>query len=213
MMTFRLDVVEGVTRESVISFVTSTCGLHCIAYEIAEKTGKPHYQGWVYTPLSQKALSDRIKRQWPAVKCEKRGRSSGHYSHAVVKDVERYVRYVLKGTAHGVADVVTMQDGPEMRIDIQASHRQYWSEGATSSKKMHIVDRCVTLFCDDEEWKDLPTWCERRDKVAKYMVNKMCDDGKTFFDTFRVRAWVNSVCCRIDQEFRSAFVDEVLQRV
>lgn len=226
-LTFRIDElpattidVDGkhvecpaVTRESVVSFLHKNVGAHCVAYEISDKTQKPHFQGWVYTDLSKQTLANRIKSTWPQVKGA-RGRSKGKYSCAPVRKPESYPLYVLKGTREHVADIVSMQLRLDEVIDLEASHRQYWSRDTSSvPKNMHVVDEAIEFYNHYPWGHDQQDPLSKRTAVCEFIVRRLIETKKTSHDVYRTRTWVNSVCNQCDPEFRQIFVAEVCNRV
>lgn len=221
-LTFRVDelpatIIQGVhyppvNRETVLSFLHKYVGAHCVVYEVSDKTQKPHYQGWVYTDLSKETLANRIKATWPQVKGT-RGRSKGHYSCVRVAKPESYPLYVLKGTREHVADIVSMQPRIGETIDLEASHRQYWSrDTSVIPKNMHVVDEAIEFY-NHYTWGPDEDSLSRRAVICEYIVRRLVDTKKTSHDTYRTRTWLNSVCNQCDPEFRQIFISEVCNKI
>lgn len=209
--TFRVDELEGVTRDSVVTWLTKNVGAHTVCREISDKTKKPHYQGWIWSDLSAQTLGNRIKSQWPNVKGT-RGRSTGGYSCAPVRK-DTYELYVLKGTREAEPDIVSMQPRVGEVLDVSASWRQYWSRDTSAvPKNMHIVDEAIEFY-KAYTWSEDEDVYIRRRHVAKWMYDKMVELKKTSFDSYRTRGWLNAVCARTDPEFREVFVTQVEQNI
>lgn len=204
--TFRVDVVEGVTRESVKEFLDSLSCRHVVCYEISDITQKHHYQGWVSLDLSQQSFANRIKKRWPSVCTKQRGRSSGHYSATVVKK-DTYNAYILKGTPTELPDIVSMQLGVNEHIDVESIHRQWWSHQASSTpKKVHIVEEGIDVFrsynwvCGEHDM------FAKRAEVAEWVINKY--EGKGL-NSFLIKNYINGILCVTDRDYKNQFIQQV----
>lgn len=203
-LTFRVDVVEGVTRESVVEFVSSNSTSHCVCYEISEKTKKPHYQGWIWTDVTEQTMKNRIKKKWPAVAGKQRGRSSGKYSCAPVRK-STYEAYCLKGTESELPDIVTGQ--LPMGYDLEAEHRKWWSQYASSiPKSVHVVEEGIEVF-SSKEWPSDYDVCAKRGEVCDWLKSKYSGRGQNSF-LFKnyINGILNEVCQEHYQEFRRQIV-------
>ena len=204
--TFRVDEVEGVTRESVISFLCKHFPRHVVCYEISDITKKPHYQGWVYTDLSTQTAQNRIKSQWPSVRGTTRGRSSGRYSIAPVRK-DTYEAYCLKGTPTDLPDIVSMQLAHGEELDVAAIHRQWWSQQAsTSPKQIHIVEEGISIFqsyawkCSDDDF------AAKRMEVATWLSNKYAGRGK---NSFLFKNYINGILSEVDEDYNKYFCQQI----
>lgn len=204
--TFRVDEVDGVTRESVVSFLIRNVERHVVCREISDVTKKPHYQGWVYTDLSVQTFQNRIKSQWPSVRGTTRGRSSGHYSTSPVKK-DTYQAYCLKGTATEMPDVVSMQLGVSEEIDIETIHRQWWSKQAsTPTKAVHIVEEGIAVFQSYDWGHRADDMCAKRQEVAEWIVNKY--EGKGV-NSFLIKNYINGILCFTCPDYKRQFIQQV----
>lgn len=204
--TFRVDEVEGVTRETVRKFLSDNVGRHCVCYEISDVTKKPHYQGYVYTDMSVQTMQNRIKAKWPSVKGVRRGRSTGHYSCAVVKK-DTYVGYILKGTCTELPDIVSMQLGVGEELDVESIHRDWWSRTATCApKKVHIVEEGVAVFNSYEWGSSHDDMYAKRQAVAEWIVNKYEGRG---LNSFLIKNYINGILCVTDSEYKKQFVKQL----
>ncbi len=197
-------VIPGVTRESVVSFLSALGCKHVVCREISDVTKKPHYQGWVYLDLSKQTYANRIKKQWPIVCGAKRGRSSGHYSAAEVRK-DTYKAYCLKGTPTEQPDVVSMQLAPFEELDIPAMHRQWWSnQASTVPKHVHIVEEGIEVF-KAYEWSSDDMGAKRMD-VALWLSNKYSGRGK---NSFLFKNYINGILSEIDQDYNKQFCQQI----
>ena len=205
LYTFRVDEVEGVTRETIVSFLGKMSCRHVVVREISDVTKKPHYQGWVYSDLSIQSWQNKIKQQWPNVRGTTRGRSSGHYSCAVVRK-DTYKSYCLKGTPTELPDVVSMQLAAFEEIDIAGLHRQWWSQQAsTSPKKVHIVEEGIEVF-RSRDWSYGVDHIEKRREVAEWIINKY--EGKGV-NSFLVKNYINGILCVVDTSYKQQYIDQL----
>lgn len=217
--TFRLDLVDGVTPESVRDFLSSYP--HCVFLEEGEETGKIHVQGYLWTDVTTVTIGNRMKTRWPVIKGVGRGKSKGLYSCAPLrKDFdEHYWPYICKGTTSEPPRLFSCQ--PKMDEDLSQEsilaawrrrHSQRREEQSTVPKNMHIVDEAIAYF-DGYTWNSDDQWDQRRMVVAGWVVDRMVALKKNSFDTFRTRTWVNAVSCRIDPEFNQVFKSEICSRI
>lgn len=204
--TFRVDEVDGVTRDGIISFLTKMNCRHVVAYEISDVTKKPHYQGWVYSDLSIQSWQNKIKQQWPAVRGAGRGRSSGHYSCAPVRK-DTYIGYCLKGTSTDLPDVVSMQLAPFETLDVPSIHRQWWSQQAsTTPKKVHVVEEGIAVF-RSHDWGHLhDDMCAKRAEVAEWIINKYEGRGQ---NSFLIKNYINGILCVTDPDYKKQFINQL----
>lgn len=202
-LTFRVDEVEGVTRASVVSFLSSY--RHFVVREIGEETGKPHYQGWLWTDVTPVTMGNRIKAQWPAVKGAARGRSSAHYSCAPIRKPSYEIYCCKGGGPTEPPDVVSIQPAIGEHIDVEANHRQWWSsKAATPAKDIHIVTEGIATF-SSYDWPDDDV-VEKRLVVARWMIRKM--EGKGH-DSYRMRSWLNGIMNRVDPTHERRFAEQL----
>lgn len=61
MIRFHIDCSLGISDQKIISYLDSKVDVGMLAYEIAEKTGKPHHQGWFLFRGSASQFRDSIK--------------------------------------------------------------------------------------------------------------------------------------------------------
>lgn len=178
--TFRVDEVDGVTRDSVKQFLAKFGGRHVVCYEVSDVTKKPHYQGWVELSLSQQTWQNRIKDAFPAVRGSTRGRGNGKYSAAIVRK-DTYEHYILKGTPTDYPDVVSMQLAIGEHLDIESIHRQWWSRHASTAheKKVHIVQEGIEVFRSTDWGTD--DIHAKRAVVLKWIMNKYEGKGHSSF--------------------------------
>lgn len=204
--TFRVDAIEGVTRESIKSFLSELACNHVVAYEISDKTKKPHYQGWVWTDLSNQTLQNRIKTAWPSVKGVTRGRTSGKYSAAPVR-TDTWEAYCLKGTPTELPDVVSAQLAPFETLDIDNIHRQWWSKQASAPPRaQHIVQEGIAVF-QSYEWSSYPDdMLAQRKEVAEWLINKY--EGKGI-NSFLMKNYINGILCVTTPEYKKQYIDQL----
>lgn len=207
--SFRVDELEGITRQGIVEFLTKHTGRHVVCREISEKTKKPHYQGWVEHSTDIQTFRLALKKAFPVLASTKRG-GDGSYSLAVIKKKE-YKRYILKGTPEQRPDIVSMQLAPNEAIDVDREHAEYWrvnKESKQKENKAHWIHDAVKYF---EHYEFIDDASKRR-IVAEYVVDYQLTE-KISLDVFRTRSYVNYICSRIDKDFKEDFICEVINRV
>lgn len=205
--TFRLDEdVEGVTRQSVKEFLQSLNCVHVVAYEISDKTQKPHYQGWVRIDCTYATWGNKIKDRWPDLqKRKERGRKQGAYSGAPVR-LPVYYDYVLKGTRETPADVVSMMLPIGETLDLVGIHQRFWAyQSAALEKKVTIVEEGIAAFTEYEFGDDM---YEARTVVAKWLVNKGI--GKAM-NSFLYKNYINGILCGVSSQYKESFIRQLAE--
>lgn len=61
MIRYHIDASLGISDQTIITYLDSKVDVGMLAYEIAEITGKPHYQGWFLYRGSASQFRDNIK--------------------------------------------------------------------------------------------------------------------------------------------------------
>lgn len=204
-LTFRVDEVDGVTRESVCSFLTENVGCHVVCFEISDKTKKPHYQGWVRTDLSSQTFANRIKKRWPAVCSNQRGKSTGKYSAAPVRK-ESYASYILKGTPTELPDIVSKQLPPFEVLDVESLHRKWWSQHvSTAPKAVTIVEEGIEVFAH-HVWHE--SQVHNRLEVAHWLSEKYKGKGK---NSFLFKNYINGILSEVNPSYNQEFCRQLAE--
>lgn len=215
LFSFRVDEVEGVTRESIKNFVTKNSEKHVVCYEISDITKKPHYQGWVRTSLSQQVFRNRIKLQWPSVCGTVKGRSNGKYSTAPVKKENEYQAYIFKGTKTSLPDVVSMQLSIGESIDVEKIYREYWRRNEElrdgRGAVQHIVDMAIEHF-KNFVWGTQDFFLKRK-IISEYMLQQLSESKSRTLGVHIFRGYLNRICLSVaGDEWRQEFLSDVLSR-
>lgn len=203
--TFRIDEdVEGVTRESVKEFLEALNCIHVVAYEISDKVGKPHYQGWVRIDCTYNTWGKKIKERWPQLQERKaKGRKQGAYSGAPVRE-KVYYDYVLKGTKEATADIVSAMLPIGETLDLKGTHQRWWAyQAAALEKKVTLVEEGIAAFTEYEFSDDMQ---EARTVVAKWLVNKGI--GKAM-NSFLYKNYINGILCGVSSQYKELFIRQL----
>lgn len=214
--TLRVDAVEGITRDKIINFCKSSGFVdHVVVYEVSTQTQKPHYQGYVTTDIKHQAYQKRVIKAFPEVVATGCRGGRGMYSAGVVKDVDAYHRYIMKGTSTSPPDVVSSS--------IQLNLHELWEasqtaevakkrrDASTVDKTKHIVQRGIEHFkmvewsCDTDERR-------KQSEVFYWVANDMRDAGK-LHDDFLVCKYINSILIGVSPESLAYIHDRVLNRL
>lgn len=203
--TIRIHELADDTRSRLISFFE---GLHqqydhqC-SYAISRETDatRTHFQGWLRCGIKHQALRVRIKKAFP--ECV----GNRAYSVGIVKDFEKYSRYILKGTREEVADVVTYH-GIEINEQVIANeHRIYWStHGEKPSKSQGAIVKQVEEWYQTQGWEDIE---ERRREVARRVCDVITSHDKPL-NIHYARYVYNSVMYRNSNSFRDHVVEKII---
>jgi hypothetical protein len=201
--------VPGVSVQSIQQFMSELGCRHLIVREIAEDTKKLHYQGFVWLDCSYVTWTNKIKARWPFVKGE-RGRSRGLYAGAPVRLEERYYRYICKGqSATQGPDVITSQFGSFEEFDVSSWHRAWWSsEGASTSKKQHIVEEGIARFSSYDWSCDNDDLLQKRREVTEWVIDKYKGRGE---NTFLIKNYVNGILCFSDTNYKRAYINQIAE--
>lgn len=202
-LTFRVDAIEGVTRESVREFLTANSTSHCVCFEISDKTQKPHYQGWMWTDWTGVTIGKRMKEKWPSIVSHTRGRGKGKFSCAPVKK-STYMSYCLKGTSTELPDIVSGQ--LPVGYDLEAEHRKWWSQHASACPKdVHIVEEGITVFTS-AGWPDDYDVCAKRREVLEWLMGKYKGRGQ---NSFLMKNYINGILNEVCPTHREEFIRQV----
>lgn len=215
LFTFRVDVLEGVTHESMKSFLATYTTKHVIAHEISDLVKKEHYQGWIYTDLKKQNFALKIKSTWPILKGRVGGRG-GKYSVAAIKNFQNYQRYVCKGKKNNPPNIAFKQIGIDEIIDTDELHRQYWAyeniDENGQSKPVHIYDKSIEHF-ENYSWNEEDDTLTRRSIIAKYMLSEMKLNSNKQINSYGFRNWLNAITLRLVPSYEEFLLAEVLNRI
>lgn len=140
--TFRLDVGsrgEDFVAEQISTWLAKNSDIilkYAIAYEIAEKTKKPHYQGIMY--VDEKSKFENIVRYWKDWK-------SSEKSFAPVRDEKSYRMYIRKDGDMRFVKGITEED--------MESWGEWEKKTVTQKKDSKRVDMYARFLkhCKDQE--------------------------------------------------------------
>lgn len=203
--TFRVDEIDGVTRESVVAFLAKYNCRHVVCREVSDETHKPHYQGWVELEMSEQTWKNHIKAEWPGVKGS-RGRSRGSYSAVKVKK-DTYEHYILKGTPTELPDIVSQLLCVGETLDVDAIHRQWWSRHTSTAeqKKVHLVEEGIEKF-SSYEWDDDDVHY-KRGVVLEWLLGKYKGKGQ---NSFLFKNYINGILNQVCPEHREEFKRQIV---
>lgn len=151
-----------------------------------ESTNLHHHVLWTCPStqtLKLPALRKMLLQKIPSL------RGNGSYSFTTVRDLEKYCRYLAKGSSAGEHPVVVWQHG---LFDIEALHDAYWAEHKERYKPQlpvveHIIEAC----------KEQNVSFENRSKIAEMYVTEQVKRKKGV-NIFQIRSQVNLIQCVLD---------------
>lgn len=156
---------------------------------------RTHIQGWLTTEAKQQAIRARIKRWFPGV-VGNRG-----YSLKVVKHMEAYQDYCLKGTVDELADVVASHSLELNEEFLKTAHRRYWSRHVGTSKG--------SIVKQVHEWA-----CSITDVSKSELVERVCtvitSMNKPLMVPYVVGV-VNSVMFKLEGSRKDVLIDHIVR--
>lgn len=146
------------------------------------ENGNEHVHWLFYTDKAIKVVRQSLTRAVPLS-------GNGAYSMSVVKDLDKYQRYICKGTAEGSGCEVVWKN--VLTDQTEEWHAAYWAEHAKLKRKCANVNEAVMEECKRNE----VTWDDRQ-KIAKIYIKELVAQNKPI-NLFTVRSNVNLLQCKL----------------
>lgn len=200
--SLRLDERDGVSRDRVIDFCRKGgYDEYIVVHELASVTGKPHFQGYVRTDVRPQAYQKRVINAFPELVARGGSGKRGGYSAAPIKDIDAYRRYIMKGTATAVPDVVI--------TSIQLSLDELWRESRkVEDKKAQraacgddetIFGRGIAHFRDvAANWDSGMSQDDKHREVCRWLLRDYVDRKKAPND-FLIRSYITGILNAVDE--------------
>lgn len=213
--TFRLDVCSPlITDARVKEFLAKHTGSHCVAFELADKTKKAHYQGWIDVELNHQNLGNLVKKEFPEVKeGAAKGRGKGHYSVAPIrKSIDEVHRYTCKGTVRLMPKIVSSQFTVEEHdtfADFKKHHDDYWAiwgDVVDKKRQGEVVMRGIEHF-KNYEYVD-NSFLTKRYAVAEWLSKEYAGKGK---NSFLFKNYINGILTETCEAYNREFCRQIAE--
>jgi len=183
-LAIRVDAVDSTALLGVLS---ADGGAYLVVKELEDSN--PHFHCYLRTARKLPAVRAALKRAMPELN------GNGSYSVSQCRDVERYLRYMLKGpSATEMAEVVAA-NGLEYQSDEwqQAQHLAYWDENEMLGRRRKLlpVAEAVLQACKDAklDWS-------ARERIAELYIRELVSRDKAI-NLFSVRSNVSLLQCKL----------------
>lgn len=156
-------------------------------FAVREVSGDNEHWHWLLETSYKNVQSFRVNllKAVPVLK------GNASYSATVVKDLDKYERYMCKGDDEGVEPEVAWRHSMKYTEEkITELHEEYWTENRKLKKRKvgsmidFVVDECKR---ERIEWKD-------RSKIGEIYVREILARGKPL-NTFSAKSAINTVQC------------------
>lgn len=192
----RQEVYNGI-RDKILSLPEIKSYLICEEY--GDKTGVPHFQGWVKATMSAPTLKKRIRETFPLYV-----ENTTRYSAADVKK-DSYFHYVLKGTPTDPPVVVFKQtlDYPEDVIQTHWQEAQSMFHSSTSKTKRGpsataIVDE-VYQWAQDQQYEN--AYSDEAQMAICGKLHEIYLDRKKSINNFHLQSQLRWVMCKMSWKY------------
>lgn len=184
--TFRVDNLESVNTKEIIADFLLKYERYIVFEEIADKTGKLHYQGIVYSDQKSNTYRTYANKHFELWKGGQRR------SFADVKDLQKYMSYIYKGGnvafRNGVSDEEYndyCEKSSKVNNEIQERKKKRDVQNFTQKYLSYMDEKKV---CGDQTY---PKYKESiRDKIIELTVSFFLVNTK-IWDKFIIRRFVN----------------------
>lgn len=196
MLSYALRIhKDSINEEDYIKLIEGLVGSYLIVIE--EDANRTHYQGIISTEIRQETLKKRIQRS--LIKS-----GNGAYSFKVVKDYDKYIRYLCKGSMKGEYPKVVSKSGIKLNDkDIRDLHYQYWEiKENTKDKSMNMIEFiCQKLSI----YESITKKCVVQEVIKYYKVNNKP------MNIFHMKSQVRLIMCKLDNNYENDLVEEILR--
>lgn len=159
-ISFRLD---GSDPERLLRFLEAEGGNYFVVRELADSNS--HYHGYVRTKRKVHAFRMQFRRSV----CESAG--NGAYSVTAVRDVDKYYRYMCKGSSRETLPDVVASSGLQYSASwVQETHDRYW---ATNDQLMAQRSKLKTWEAVMAACKDASIAWHDKEKIALAYIREL----------------------------------------
>lgn len=193
VIAIRLDSSDP---SALISVLSADGGAYLVVRELEETN--PHYHVVLHSKRKHTAIRAALKRAMPELN------GNGSYSCVPVRDLDKYVRYCLKGESREKLPDIVAANGMQYATAEwrQAKHDAYWDENDSITRKRsrESVDDVVLHAC-----KEANVQWSNREKISEIYIRELVSRNKPI-NLFSLRSRVNLLQCKLCPDDR-AIVD------
>lgn len=180
--------LDGTDPSDLINFLDDDGGAYLVVKEVVGDNH--HFHAVVRSRRAVQPFRMAFKRAMPSDMV-----GNGSYSIAVVRDLDKYHRYLCKGEQHGVWPEVVGANGIQYQ-DLEwqnAQHDAYWEENARleGARALRPVLDVVLDLCK----RDRVLW-HMRERIAFLYIKEMAARGKGI-NTFQCKSAVNLIAIKL----------------
>lgn len=162
--------------------------------------GNEHWHWLLTTDEKISVVRTSFNRACPTLK------GNGAYSLSVVKDVDKYERYMAKGDSEGVAPEVCWRYGLRYSDEkLEELHEAYWTENRKLKKRKtgSVIDNVIDICkAQNVNW-------ERRDKIGEIYIKQLVERSRPI-NLFAVKSSVNLIQVKLCPDDKA--IDELVGR-
>lgn len=184
IIAIRLD---GTDAARLVEVLEKDAGAYLVVKEVTD--GNPHFHAVLHTKKKLPAFRAMLKRAMPELN------GNGSYSVSLVRELEKYQRYMLKGDSRALDPEVVAFNGitysdPEWRAE---RHDAYWDEAdeITRKRKRASVTDDVLSQCKAER----VAW-DNRARIAEMYIRELVARDKAI-NLYSVKSAVSLIQAKL----------------
>lgn len=173
-------------RDKLRDFLSSDGGSLCVRETV--DGDNPHYHAVLHSERKVPAIRMALKRALGL-------NGNGDYSVAEVRDLPKYLRYMMKGACAEVGPEVIMAVGMEYgNADWQrGQHAAFWADASADRRKRKLepIMEATYKTCLDEGVS-----YDQRDRIAKIYIRGLIDRDRPI-NIFSAKSAINLLQCKL----------------
>jgi len=172
--------VDGNDPSALLAALKKYPGAYLVVKESPD--GNPHFHAVIHTDAKLAAVRMALKRLLPEG-------GNGAYSATVVRDLDKYQRYMMKGESRPVMPNIVDANGWNYQDPLwqQECHDSYWDENDEISRKRKAAPVIETVLIKCKEMKY--SWTNRA-AIAEVFIREMSSRDKSI-NIFALKSQVN----------------------
>lgn len=170
--------------KEMVAFNSFLSSKNISGFGVREVAGdNEHWHYYIETLLKPTSLRVLLKRAVPGLQ------GNGAYSIADVKDVDKYLRYICKGSSDNVLPEVCWKFGPLWTEEkFSELHDEYWTENARIKKRR--TEAVIDVVIDKCKHEGI-AWDERA-AISEEYIKELVDRSKPI-NIYSVKSAVNLI--------------------
>lgn len=186
---------DGTDEAPFLAWLGTMGGAYFVVRESHDNN--PHFHAVLHSERKINAVRMALRRKFPET------HGNGSYSLTLVRDLEKYMRYMCKGASVNEAPDVVGRNGIGYTDTAVAGwHEQYWATNAELQEaraEMTVMEACIAACKDASvDWRN-------REKIAELYIRELVRRRKPI-NLFSVRSSVNFIQVEICED-DSAILD------